>query len=46
MFMSTLAMKILDPKLQDGVYEWRGERKLVKQGDRLYLEGTTTLAGR
>jgi len=44
--MSYLAMKILDPKLQDGVHEWRGGRRLVKEGDRLYLEGTTTLAGR
>ncbi|KAF8806561.1 carbohydrate esterase family 9 protein [Phlegmacium glaucopus] len=41
----TDAMKILDPNLQDGVHEWRGARKLVKEGDRLYLEGTTTLAG-
>lgn len=41
-----LAMKILDPKLQDGVHEWQGGRKFVKEGDRLCLEGTTTLAGR
>jgi len=41
----TDAMKILDPKLQDGVHEWWGGRKFVKEGDRLYLEGTTTLAG-
>lgn len=41
-----LGMKILDPKLQDGVHEWRGGRKFVKEGDKLYLERTTTLAGR
>jgi len=41
----TDAMKILDPKLQDGVHEWQGGRKFVKEGERLYLEGTTTLAG-
>lgn len=40
------AMKILDPNLQDGVYEWREGTRYVKEGDKLYLEGTTTLAGR
>ena len=44
--LSNLALKILDPKLQDGVHEWLGGRKIVKEGDRIYLEGTTTLAGR
>jgi len=39
-------MKILDPSLQDGVYEWRDGRRFEKKGERLYLEGTTTLAGR
>ena len=39
-------MKILDPNLRDGVYEWREGKRYVKEGDRLYLEGTTTLAGR
>ena len=41
-----LAIKILDPKLQDGVHEWHGGRKIVKEGDKIYLEGTTTLVGR
>ncbi|KAK2463119.1 hypothetical protein APHAL10511_004774 [Amanita phalloides] len=41
----TDAMKILDPSLQDGVYEWREGKRYVKEGDKLYLEGTTTLAG-
>jgi hypothetical protein len=41
-----LAVKILDPKLQDGVHEWHGGRKSVKDGDKIYLEGTTILAGR
>ncbi|TFK50997.1 Metallo-dependent hydrolase [Heliocybe sulcata] len=41
----TDAMKILDPHLQDGVHEWRDGKKFVKEGDKLYLEGTDTLAG-
>ena len=40
------AVKILDPKLQDGVHEWHSGRKIVKEGDKIYLEGTTILAGR
>ena len=40
------AMKILDPNLRDGVYEWRDGRRYVKEGDKLFLEGTSTLAGR
>lgn len=39
-------MKILDPHLRDGVHEWRDGKRFVKEGDRLYLEGTDTLAGR
>lgn len=39
-------MKILDPHLQDGVHEWRDGKRFVKEGDKLYLEGTDTLAGR
>jgi len=42
----TIAMKILDPNLKDGTYEWRDGQRYVKEGDRLYLEGTDTLAGR
>ncbi|KAF8653304.1 hypothetical protein AX16_004004 [Volvariella volvacea WC 439] len=41
----TDAMKILDPNLQDGVHEWRDGKRFVKEGDKLYLEGTQTLAG-
>lgn len=39
-------MKILDPNLKDGVHEWRDGRRFYKEGDKLYLDGTTTLAGR
>lgn len=39
-------MKILDPNLRDGVHEWRDGKRFVKEGDKLYLEGTDTLAGR
>jgi len=39
-------MRILDPHLKDGIHEWRDGRRLFKEGDKLYLEGTTTLAGR
>ncbi|KAH9833474.1 Metallo-dependent hydrolase [Rhodofomes roseus] len=41
----TDAMKILDPHLHDGVHEWRDGKRFVKEGDKLYLEGTDTLAG-
>ncbi|KAF8161308.1 carbohydrate esterase family 9 protein [Crassisporium funariophilum] len=41
----TDAMHILDPNLRDGVHEWREGRRFVKEGDKLYLEGTNTLAG-
>jgi N-acetylglucosamine-6-phosphate deacetylase len=40
------AMKILDPHLCDGVHEWRDGIRFVKEGDKLCLEGTDTLAGR
>ena len=40
------AMKILDPHLKDGVHEWRDGKRFVKEGAKLYLEGTDTLAGR
>lgn len=39
-------MKLLDPNLKNGVHEWRDGQKIVKEGERLYLEGTETLAGR
>jgi len=38
-------MKILDPNLKDGIHEWREGKRFVKEGIKLYLEGTTTLAG-
>ena len=41
-----LAMKILDPNMPDGTYDWRDGRRVVKEGVRLYIEGTDTLAGR
>lgn len=41
-----IAMKILDPHLRDGPHEWRDGKRFVKEGDKLYLEGTDTLAGR
>ncbi|KAF8504721.1 Metallo-dependent hydrolase [Russula emetica] len=41
----TDAMKILDPHLKDGVHEWRDGKRFVKEGVKLYLEGTDTLAG-
>ncbi|KAL0571552.1 N-acetyl-glucosamine-6-phosphate deacetylase [Marasmius crinis-equi] len=41
----TDAMKILDPNLHDGVHEWRDGKRFVKEGEKLYLEGTDTLAG-
>jgi hypothetical protein len=42
----TDAMCVLDPHLPDGPYAWRDGRRFVKDGDRLYVEGTDTLAGR
>ena len=42
----SLAVYILDANLKDGIYEWRDGRRYVKEGDKLYLEGTDTLAGR
>ncbi|KAI5116892.1 hypothetical protein M0805_004160 [Coniferiporia weirii] len=41
----TDAMKILDPNMPDGTYEWRDDRRVVKEGVRLFIEGTDTLAG-
>lgn len=40
------AMSMLDPHLPDGVHEWRDGKRLVKNGDKLFIEGTDTLAGR
>ncbi|THH15987.1 hypothetical protein EUX98_g9375, partial [Antrodiella citrinella] len=33
------------PHLQDGIHEWRDGKRFIKEGDKLYLEGTNTLAG-
>lgn len=41
----TDAMSMLDPHLPDGVHEWRDGKWLVKEGDKLFIEGTDTLAG-
>lgn len=41
-----VAQKILDPHLKDGIHEWRDGKRFVKDGDRLFIEGTNTLAGR
>ncbi|KAH9012798.1 carbohydrate esterase family 9 protein [Lactarius hengduanensis] len=41
----TDAMKILDPHLKDGVHEWRDGKRFVKEGIRLYLEGTDRSRG-
>ncbi|CAE6454854.1 unnamed protein product [Rhizoctonia solani] len=41
----TDAMSMLDPHLPDGVHEWRDGKRLVKSGDKLFIEGTDTLAG-
>ena len=38
-------MKILDLNLRDGIHEWRDGKRFIKEGDKLYLEGTDTLAG-
>lgn len=36
---------MLDPNLRDGAYDWRYGQRVVKAGDRLFIEGTDTLAG-
>ncbi|KZV94135.1 Metallo-dependent hydrolase [Exidia glandulosa HHB12029] len=41
----TDAQPQLDPNLKDGAYEWRYGKRLVKEGHKLYIEGTDTLAG-
>lgn len=38
-------MSVLDPHLPDGPHAWRDGRVFVKDGERLYLQGTDTLAG-
>ncbi|KAF8507798.1 Metallo-dependent hydrolase [Hysterangium stoloniferum] len=41
----TDAMPMLDPHLCDGLHDWRDNRRLVKEGVKLYIEGTDILAG-
>ncbi|ORY85960.1 hypothetical protein BCR35DRAFT_277635 [Leucosporidium creatinivorum] len=41
----TDAMSLMDPRLPDGKHEWRDGRYIVRDGLRLYIEGTSTLAG-
>jgi len=41
----TDAMSFLDPHLPNGSHEWRDGRRIVKDGDKIFLEGTDTLAG-
>lgn len=41
-----LAQWILDPNLPDGVHQWRPGFAFRKEGLRVVLEGTNTLAGR
>jgi hypothetical protein len=44
--LRVIAMPMLDPHKPDGVYDWRDGKRLVKSGEKLYIEGTDTLAGR
>ncbi|KAL0072468.1 N-acetyl-glucosamine-6-phosphate deacetylase [Marasmius tenuissimus] len=43
--LMTDALHILDPHLKDGVHEWHHGKKVFKDGDKLYVHGTTTLCG-
>jgi N-acetylglucosamine-6-phosphate deacetylase len=38
-------MSMLDPSMPDGVHNWRDGKRILKEGDKLYIEGTDTLAG-
>ncbi|KAF8756718.1 Amidohydrolase family [Rhizoctonia solani] len=38
----TDAMSMLDPHLPDGVHEWRDGKRLVKSGDKLFIEARHT----
>lgn len=39
-------MSLMNPRLPDGRHEWRDGRFIVKEGLRLKIDGTSTLAGR
>ncbi|KAK4052323.1 N-acetyl-glucosamine-6-phosphate deacetylase [Microbotryomycetes sp. JL221] len=41
----TDAMPLMDPKLPDGAHKWRDGRCIHKEGLKLTIEGTETLAG-
>ncbi|KAM0786133.1 hypothetical protein ACM66B_006942 [Microbotryomycetes sp. NB124-2] len=41
----TDAMPLMDPRLPDGTHAWRDGRCIKKEGMRLTIEGTETLAG-
>ncbi|KAF8492546.1 Metallo-dependent hydrolase [Russula emetica] len=45
-YSDAVAMKILDLHLKDRVHEWRDGKRFVKEGAKLYLEGTVTVTGR
>jgi hypothetical protein len=40
------AQSIMDPGLEDGVHNWRPGVKFRKDGYRVVIDGTDTLAGR
>lgn len=40
-----IAMSLMNPRLPDGKHEWRDGRYIVKEGLRLKIDGTSTLAG-
>lgn len=41
----TAAMSLMDPRMPDGRHEWRDGRFIVKEGLKLRIDGTSTLAG-
>ncbi|KAK4048414.1 N-acetyl-glucosamine-6-phosphate deacetylase [Microbotryomycetes sp. JL201] len=41
----TDAMPLMDPRLPDGTHAWRDGRSIKKEGMRLTIDGTETLAG-
>ena len=40
------AQSIMDPNLPDGVHDWRPGLKFRKEGYKVVIDGTNTLAGR
>lgn len=41
----TDSIALMDPNLNDGVYPWRDHGSIVKEGNSITMEGTSTLAG-